>query len=453
MPFANDIVGGTKLLIPAIRSPNYIPGVQGWTINRDGSSEFASGTFRGPVVIIDPSTGAVLASIGATGNGAFQVVSVTDLIIGNTSLAALLAGIGAGIVGQFRTTSTLPASGVSSSYTATCWTSFPYNPNRLYRVLCSTSQWTNNNLFNDQDLLARFLVNQPGVTGGASNAVVHQTKSSTPGSEFQRLDFDFYLAPGLYAAGPMTLALQLAGSDTNNWTHTPTNTPFQMTVLDAGPVPTSRGGTGAPSGLLTWTATYVALATRSYAQSGAPCSNAADRDNYCLQGDFSDSGKPYKNGSFEIVFNGSQMRTDLAGATINYVRLWLYCNLCEDPNGSLYMGVSTKTAVDSTFNDDSIGGYSYGEDDTWPVPGWHALDLTQTSSGVTAISLFLSNSGNTVIGKQTAFGLAPTGFAGYGWSDPTKRPYIEINYVGNPPGSGSGTGYGVTPYGSGGYGQ
>lgn len=47
--FENPIVGGIALRIPAIRSPNYVAGSTGWTINIDGSVEFNNGTFRGTV--------------------------------------------------------------------------------------------------------------------------------------------------------------------------------------------------------------------------------------------------------------------------------------------------------------------------------------------------------------------------------------------------------------------
>lgn len=64
--FANPVVAGTALIIPAINSPNYITGVQGWSINQDGTAEFSSGVFRGAVLIGGPpATGAV--SIGLTG--------------------------------------------------------------------------------------------------------------------------------------------------------------------------------------------------------------------------------------------------------------------------------------------------------------------------------------------------------------------------------------------------
>lgn len=48
MAFSNPITGGQGALVrPAIKSPNYVPGVTGWTINRDGSAEFNDVVIRG----------------------------------------------------------------------------------------------------------------------------------------------------------------------------------------------------------------------------------------------------------------------------------------------------------------------------------------------------------------------------------------------------------------------
>lgn len=48
MAFSNPITGGQGALIrPAIKSPDYDPGVSGWSINRDGSAEFNNLTVRG----------------------------------------------------------------------------------------------------------------------------------------------------------------------------------------------------------------------------------------------------------------------------------------------------------------------------------------------------------------------------------------------------------------------
>lgn len=49
--FAHDIAGGDGgLVIETVHSPNYVPGVSGWTINKDGSAEFNDITIRGGVL-------------------------------------------------------------------------------------------------------------------------------------------------------------------------------------------------------------------------------------------------------------------------------------------------------------------------------------------------------------------------------------------------------------------
>lgn len=80
MPFTNPIVGGRVLIREAIQSPDYAPGVAGWTINRDGSAEFNNGVFRGDLEVNDG-----LISIGSDdipawiGGSAFPVSSAIIL--------------------------------------------------------------------------------------------------------------------------------------------------------------------------------------------------------------------------------------------------------------------------------------------------------------------------------------------------------------------------------------
>ncbi len=45
--FANPVVAGTALVIPAINSPNFVAGSTGWTINQDGTAEFNAAVIRG----------------------------------------------------------------------------------------------------------------------------------------------------------------------------------------------------------------------------------------------------------------------------------------------------------------------------------------------------------------------------------------------------------------------
>lgn len=50
--FNNPLVGGVgKLIRDFIQSPNYVAGDTGWTVNKDGTVEFNSGTFRGTLIL------------------------------------------------------------------------------------------------------------------------------------------------------------------------------------------------------------------------------------------------------------------------------------------------------------------------------------------------------------------------------------------------------------------
>lgn len=86
MQFSNDLAGGIVLVRPALRSPDYVAGASGWTINLDGSAEFNDltirGTFYGDSIIMDadgvfvyngtPAAGNLIGSIAAaTGTDSF----------------------------------------------------------------------------------------------------------------------------------------------------------------------------------------------------------------------------------------------------------------------------------------------------------------------------------------------------------------------------------------------
>ena len=69
--FSNAVIGGaTKLIRQAIQSPNYLTGVSGWTINRDGTVEFNAGTFRATLILSGGAGGpALLVYNGVPANG------------------------------------------------------------------------------------------------------------------------------------------------------------------------------------------------------------------------------------------------------------------------------------------------------------------------------------------------------------------------------------------------
>lgn len=73
MGFANDIIGGAAALIrAAIKSPNFVHGSAGWSVNKDGSAEFNSltirGTFNGTNFVINTTGALFYAGTPAAGN-------------------------------------------------------------------------------------------------------------------------------------------------------------------------------------------------------------------------------------------------------------------------------------------------------------------------------------------------------------------------------------------------
>lgn len=89
MPFANPIVAGVELVREAIQSADYVPGVSGWCIRRDGSAEFAAGTFRGDLVAV--GVDGSKARLYADQSGAVLELTPAG---GSSSDAVTLRGIG-----------------------------------------------------------------------------------------------------------------------------------------------------------------------------------------------------------------------------------------------------------------------------------------------------------------------------------------------------------------------
>lgn len=82
MPFNNDIAGGNGALVRnQLISPNYVAGVSGWRIGKDGSVEFNNGTFRGSITSGNPAAQhIVINNIGGTGD-AVDVYDATNSLV------------------------------------------------------------------------------------------------------------------------------------------------------------------------------------------------------------------------------------------------------------------------------------------------------------------------------------------------------------------------------------
>lgn len=70
MPFRNPIMGGGVLVRDSMQSENFVTGLSGWIIRRDGTWEFSNGIVRGELIVTNPSG----AEIHVLASGAFAEI-------------------------------------------------------------------------------------------------------------------------------------------------------------------------------------------------------------------------------------------------------------------------------------------------------------------------------------------------------------------------------------------
>ncbi len=80
MAFANPIAGGQGALIrEQLRSPNYVAGISGWNIAKDGSAEFNDIVARGEIWVTDPDGSYIRIYDENPGSGALVAIKPADV--------------------------------------------------------------------------------------------------------------------------------------------------------------------------------------------------------------------------------------------------------------------------------------------------------------------------------------------------------------------------------------
>lgn len=167
---------------------------------------------------------------------------------------------------------------------------------------------------------------------------------------------------------------------------------------------------------------YACTASRSYAEDGTYI-GATDGDNNVYFGSFPD--RSFGNERSVLIFPGATMRADLGAATVLSARLYLYCFKAEETQGSFQGRAESYTAVPTTYSPPT--GAGFGVNDIWTVPSWNSIECFYTGSADSYLNRILA--GDSAVGlTPTSFGLAATGFRGYGFSA-ALRPYIEVAYA------------------------
>jgi hypothetical protein len=102
VPFTNPLVAGNTLIREAIQSPDYVAGVSGWTINKDGTAEFNSVVVRGVLDVKGPDNSEVeVITGGPTRVGAHIEIRANDF---SPALPVLSAAITKAYIDAFTQT-------------------------------------------------------------------------------------------------------------------------------------------------------------------------------------------------------------------------------------------------------------------------------------------------------------------------------------------------------------
>ena len=351
MEFGNPIVGQEDLIRSAIKSPDFNTdpesgNVTGWRIARDGSATFYNLTI-----------GSTNFNIDQDGNAVFQSVTADDITLNGEDLAGILAEKALG------TLAIVTLSGVTAGYNGTSLlfgrVVIPnFDATRQYAIGGSGVHFDKQAVTGFTRLTIRaYLAWDTPATTASSQLVEYQFLSdSASGSDwivsFRHLfqdsspgGTDAHIAWYFTTNVNNTAGLVCAGYD--NAGGTPGS---RIYAEDAGDIVTYTdfnmgGGGGTPP--QSYTKTYAANESASYQQDG---SNRGIAD--CYQGRYSaTNGNQYSM----IGFDDTQIRSDLSGATITKVELYLNNNhFYSNSGGNAVIGTHNQTTLSGSHSSSQI---------------------------------------------------------------------------------------------------
>jgi len=384
MPFDDPILGGNVLIRDAIRSPNYLSGTSGWSINADGSAEFTNVqivvTGNNGLQIIRTSDGALVGSIDSDGNASFNSVNIASnqLYVNGALIGDMLNLLPRGIIAR----GTLPANDSGTGERAALELAFTADATRLYEmnVQAPMSSDVNDDTF-------KIFLRDGGASAPTTSSPLLADRNMAGG---QSLYYGVHAAPGFYVsgftAGQHRVLLSYSSAAGNTAT---IYSGANLLIKDIGPLIPDTGvsriaGGGGGSPVQTYTNSFGAYWSGTYSAGGAYISQYG---NEAIQGQSPGFGQNIK--SMIGWFSGT-LGAYLSGATVLSCSVTLYANHWYNNNGG--------TAVIGTHNagDTRPGSFSGTTNRLqragWPKPGKITVDLgaaigqeiaNGTTSGIT----------------------------------------------------------------------
>lgn len=419
MPFTDPIVADTDLVRTAIRSPNYVAGATGWTINQDGSAEFTNvqvtvtGTSSG-LQIVRSSDGTVVGSISEAGiiSGSALTLSADDVEIAGQQLSARLASQAASILAWGIDTST---SANTTGELGIFEVAFDAPESKFYQV--SIGAW----LAGPAGGLAMLRVrdggsSKPSITSPILFWVGHGLMLGTTGEQFGQ-NGPLYLAAGTHR---LLLSFgRYAGTTGTYYIVAAGDQPAYLQVMDTPPAlanvaVANAGGGGSSAPVQTYTIQWVPTWSATYDGGNAYSSWLGSEAH---QGSY--DGTAGNNRRSLIGFDSSTIVATLSGATILSCSVTLYAyHWYWNSGGTAILGTHGHASQPGTWSGTS-GRVTSG---SWPKPGMRTVDL---GTGIGAEFA----AGTT---KGIALGPGPTNdvqyygkFSGAGM---TNQPVLTITY-------------------------
>jgi hypothetical protein len=427
--FSNPIVGGQGALVrDAIKSRVYVPGVSGWSINRDGTAEFNDLVVNGGQILINNANGDTVASINELGNASFQDLSLVESpsIAGKDFQTEIIDPLPRGLK-AYGSFSVLSFTGLTGEFglIEVAHPDLPARTYNLYAQLNGIGQTATLNL----GINIRYTYAAPGGTPAKptlTSPLLFQnarevTFLGTP-SQTYSLNIDFELPQGAGAYRFLMSVSRINGTGSFN-SGTSAASPTFLSIKDIGPVGLNTGvlNTGAGGGtapVQTYTKNYAPLWSRAFQSNGTPGSYS--NPNSIYQGNNqSESGVRHSM----VGYDWATMQADLAGASIQYVAWTAYfAHWYPNSGGTCNIGYHNYAGGSAPGTYQTVGFIKASTG--WPKPGLRTVDLTSTGLGT---QLQVGAAKGITIGDGATTAQVYYGYAnGAGMSN---APYLTITYT------------------------
>lgn len=413
MPFTDPIVADTDLVRSAIRSPNYMSGTSGWSINQDGSAEFTNvqvtvtGTTAG-LQVVRSTDGVVVGSINENGviSGQSLAIATDDVEINGEQLATRFA----------RETSPWKVYGRSDSITRSgsgtlgiFEVAFDAPVDGLYTIWGKASFYSES----DRDLIIIGVRDGGSSKPSATSTAILYSSGEGPVAYLGACQVIFGVVT--LTAGLHRLLLTAAGYSST--VHVSGECILSVAMFDQ-TLPNlaidNDGSGGSSTQVQTYSTTYGSTWSATY-------NGAGNYDSYygvdVHQGSYDGTAANHQKGMIGLPYGTIQ--SDLSGATVLSCKVGLYAyHWYWNSGGTAYIGTHNQATRPATFSGSTGRVSSPG----WPKPGFREVDLGVTIGN----ELKAGTSKGIVLGPGPSNSVDYYGkFYGY---NTTWNPYVTITY-------------------------